>query len=171
MQTFFDQYIDLAVLALCFVFTIINMIRMVRQAAVPVRIVPAILLVFGATAIASFLGFGHLFEISFHAVERMITGTFTFDFRFYSLILLGMVLLSLSVRMLRQITGLFQGVPGSQMAIIKTMVLIVVVSAPTGAFSPIGFVPSIACAISLLGLPFALKGGVAAPIEEEIAVY
>lgn len=174
MKTFFDQYIDVTVLTLCLSFSVINIVRMLRQATVPIRKVPGFLLVFGATAIATFLGVGHLFEISFHAVERSIAGTYVFDFRFYSLILLGMVLLSLSVRMLGDIKALFRGESGSQRRIIKTVFLIVAVSAPTGLFTPIGYVPSIACAISMLGLPFVRKSQTAgrqvteAPTQEVV---
>jgi hypothetical protein len=40
MKTYFT-YIDQIVLALCFLFTFINMYRMVRRATVPIRKVPA----------------------------------------------------------------------------------------------------------------------------------
>jgi hypothetical protein len=154
------QNIDQIVLALCFVFTFVNTYRMVRQATVPLRKVPAYLLVFGATAIATFLGFGHLFEISYHAIERAAAGTFEYNFRFYSLMLMGMVLLTLSVYLLNYIGDLFRAVPGSLRNIIRTVLFIVVASAPAGFFTPIAYVPSIACTISMLALPFAIKRSV-----------
>ncbi len=160
MITFYLNYIDQIVLALCAIFTFINTVRLVRNATVPVRKVPAYFVVFGATAIATFLGAGHLFEISYRAVERAMAGTFVYDFRFYSLILMGMLLLSLSVRMLGEIRDWFRGVSGSQGRAIKTALLIVLISAPTGVFTPIGYVPTIGCVISLLFFPFAVKKSV-----------
>ena len=157
MLSFYLTYIDQMVLGLCAIFTFINTIRLVRSATVPVRKVPAYFVVFGATAIATFLGAGHLFEISYSAIKRALAGTFVYDFRFYSLILMGMLLLSLSVQMLNHIRDWFRGVPESRISAIKTALLIVLISAPTGVFTPIGYVPTIACAISLLSLPFAVK--------------
>ncbi len=151
------DYIDLIVLVLCFVSTGIHSVRMVRKATVPVRRIPAFFLVFGAASIACFMGFGHLFEISFHAGEKMAAGTFEYNFRFYSLILMGLVLLSLSVRMLNDIRDWLQGKETTPKAIVKTVLLIVVLSAPTGTFTPIGYVPTVACVISMVFLPFTVK--------------
>lgn len=156
-MNFLWNYIDFIVLGLCIIFTLINTVRMIRRAKVPVRKVPAFFLIFGATSIAAFMGFGHLFEISFHAGERIAEGVFVFDFRFYSLILMGLLLLSLSNRMLNAINDWLQGKESSSKSILKTVGLIVAVSAPTAVFTPIGYVPSIACTISLIFLPFTLK--------------
>ncbi|MBD2704887.1 hypothetical protein IC229_29920 [Spirosoma sp. BT702] len=157
MITYYLNHIDQLVLTFCVVFTFINTVRMVRRAAVPVRKVPAYFVVFGATSIATFLGAGHLFEISYRAIEQKMAGTFVYNFRFYALILLGVLLLSLSVQMLRYIRNWFSGVPDSQRQIIKTALIIVAISAPTGVFSPIGYVPTIACTITLLFMPFAVR--------------
>lgn len=162
MITFYLNYIDQIVLTLCGIFTLINTIRLVWRATVPVRKIPAYFVVFGATSIATFLGAGHLFEISYRAIERAVAGTFIYDYRFYSLILMGIVLLSLSVRMLREIGNWFQGISGSQRRAMQTALLIVAVSAPTGVFTPIGYVPSIACAISLIFFPFVIKKSILA---------
>ncbi|CAN5357146.1 hypothetical protein BH09BAC4_BH09BAC4_20350 [soil metagenome] len=157
MSTFFLYYIDVTVLALCFVFTLINTVRMVRKATASVRKVPAFFAVFGATSIATFIGAGHLFEISYHALERLIDKTFVYDFRFYSLILMGVVLLSLGVYMIGQIGAWFRGVPGSQRRIIGVALVIVAVSLPTVVFTPIGYAPPLACVITLLAMPFVIK--------------
>lgn len=162
MNTYF-HYIDQVVLALCFVFTLVNTHRMVRRATVSLRRVPAYFAVFGATAIATFLGFGHLFEISYHAVERVVAGTFAFDFRFYSLLLMGMLLLTLSVQMLNAIGAWFQGTGQEWRKVIKVALLIVAVSAPAIVFSPIAAVPSIGCGITLLAMPFVMKRRATAP--------
>ena len=169
MNTYF-QYIDHVVLVLCFIITLINTVQMVRRASVPVRKVPAYFLVFGATAIATFMGFGHLFEISYHAVERAVAGTFVYDFRFYSLILMGMLLLTLSVYLLGYIKEFLKGVQGSRGNIIRTIVFIVAVSAPAGFFTPIAYMPSIACTISMLALPFVIKAKVVRSYTPTITV-
>jgi hypothetical protein len=173
MVTFYLNYIDQMVLTLCTVFTLFNTIWLVRRATVPVRKVPAYFVVFGATSIATFMGAGHLFEISYRAIERALADKFVYDFRFYALILMGMLLLNLSVQLLGEIDRWFQGAPGSQWKIIKTALLIVAVSAPTSVFTPIGYVPSIACFITLLCLPFAVKKLPAASLQkiEVFATY
>ncbi|GAB4034943.1 hypothetical protein GCM10028774_22970 [Spirosoma jeollabukense] len=130
---------------------------MVRKAKAPLRKLPAFFAVFGATSIATFMGAGHLLEISYHALERLIDKTFVYDFRFYSLILMGVVLLSLGVYMIGQIGAWFRGVSGSRRRIIGVALVIVAVSLPTVIFSPIGYMPSIACAITLLAMPFVMK--------------
>jgi hypothetical protein len=170
MIRFYLNHIDEIVLILCLLFTFINTIRLVRRATVSVRKVPAYFVVFGATAIATFIGGGHLFEISYRAIERAINGTFVYDYRFYSLILMGMVLLSLSIRMLREIGAWFRGIPGSQRSAIRTALLIIIISAPTGVFTPIGYVPSIGCAITLLFFPFAVRKRVA-DVREDVVVW
>lgn len=164
MNAYFN-YVDQIVLALCFLFTFINTYRMVRSATVQVRKVPAYLLVFGATAIATFMGFGHLFEISYHAVERALARQFVYDFRFYSLIMMGMVLLTLSVYLLHYIAEFLKGTPGSRHDIIRTVLFIIVCSAPAGFLTPIALMPTMGCAISMLALPFVVKQ---APVEQLI---
>ncbi|UFH54293.1 hypothetical protein [Spirosoma sp. KNUC1025] len=161
MLTYYLNHIDQIVLTLCVVFTLVNTARLVRRATVRVRKIPAYFVVFGATSIATFMGGGHLFEISYRAIERAMTGTFVYDYRFYSLILMGMVLLTLSIRMLNEISDWFRGVSGSQRKAFLTALIIVAVSAPTGVFTPIGYVPAIACAISLPFFPFVIRKPIA----------
>jgi len=157
MSLFFAQYIDHFVHFMCVVCTLLNTTRLVRRATVPLRRVPAFFVVFGATTVATFMGFGHLFEISFHSLERAATGTFVYDFRFYSLILMGVVLLSLSVGMLRAIENWFKAVPGSRQAIYRFALQIIALSAPMFFFTPIAAAPVMACLITLMAMPFAIK--------------
>lgn len=157
MKTFFAEYIDLVVLVMCFVLTFVNTWRVVRRATVPIRKLPAYWLVFGATSVATFIGVGHLFEISYHAAGRMLAGTFVYDFRFYSLMLMGMVLLFLSVYMLRYIARLLEGVPGSQAGIFRMMAYITLICLPAAFLTSIAMAPVIACGISLLALPFVVR--------------
>lgn len=161
MTTFFATYIDQFVLIMCFVCTLINTVRLVRRATVPLRKIPACFVVFGATSVSTFLGFGHLFEISYHALERVSAGTFVYDFRFYSLMLMGMLLLVLSLHMLKAIEHWFQGIPGSRHNIIRMALWIIVTSAPAIFLTPIAAAPVMACLITLIAMPFTLKQPVA----------
>jgi hypothetical protein len=90
-------------------------------------------------------------------MERVVAGKFVYDFRFYSLILMGMVLLTLSVYLLRYITDFLKGVPDSRPNIVRTMLFIVAASAPAGFLTPIALMPTMGCAISMLALPFVVK--------------
>ncbi|GAB4025802.1 hypothetical protein [Spirosoma gilvum] len=150
-------YIDQIVLSLCLILTAFNTVRLVRGATVPLRTVPAALVVFGPTANATLMGAGHLFENSYHAAEKLYAGTYTFDFRQYSLFLMGGVLIFLSLYTLRQLADWFSGIPGSQRKAVQATLAIIVVTAPTFAFTPIGILPTLVSVISLLALPFVKK--------------
>lgn len=164
------NYIDQIVLLFCFVISYFTTIQFLRQSTVPIRKMPAFFVVFGPVSIATFMGLGHLFEISYHALERVLDKSFVFDFRFYSLILLGVVLLSLSVQMLREIRDLFRGFPRRQ-AIFKTAFWVIVLSAPTGFFTPIGYLPTIACLITLVFLPVVIKKAEKNTVEQNVEVF
>lgn len=157
MNVFIEKYIDLAVLVLCFVFTVLTSLRYLRTARLPLRLVPAFFALFGATAVATFIGAGHLFEISYHAFERLAAGTFKFDFRFYALIQMGLVILALSGYMVGQIGAWFRGEVGAQRNAVRVALVLMAFTLPTVAFTPIGAVPTIGCVISLLTFPFVVK--------------
>lgn len=164
------NYIDQIVLLFCFVISYLKTIHFLRQSTVPIRKIPAFFVVFGPVSIATSMGLGHLFEISYHALERVLEKSFVFDFRLYSLILLGVVLLSLSVRMLGEIRDLFRGFPRRQ-AIFKTAFWMIFLSAPTGFFTPIGYVPTAACLVTLVFLPFVIKKVGQNTVEQNVEVF
>jgi hypothetical protein len=99
----------------------------------------------------------HIFENSYHAIEGAIAGTFVYDFRFYSRILMGVVFLAMSLHMLRQIKVWGTGDRRGMIQFIKTAAALSLLSFPTYFLVPIGLVPTLACAISLAGMPFAMK--------------
>ena len=150
-------YIDQVVLGLGLSLTVVNTIRFVRRAAIPVRRVPALLAIFGPTANATLMGAGHLLENCYRAAEKLYAGTYIFDFRQYSLFLMGSVLLFLSLYTLRQLADWFNREPGSQRKAVWSTLAIIAVSAPTFAFTPIGILPTLVSVISLLALPFVRK--------------
>ncbi|WP_080056358.1 hypothetical protein [Spirosoma aerolatum] len=150
-------HIDEFVVSLALLLTLLNTVRLVRGASLPVRRLPAALVVLGPTANATLMGAGHLFENSYHAVERLLAGTYTYNFRQYSLFLMGVVMLAISLYILRQLSNWFSGIPGSERKAVQATLAIVAVSAPTIAFTPIGILPTLVSFVSLLAHPFVMK--------------
>lgn len=154
MNDFFAKYIDLTVLGLGFAGTLLFTLRLARGTRF--RRFPLFFVVYGAMLV-SIAMVAHIFENSYHAVERVIAGTFVYDFRFYSRILMGVVFLAITLYMLRQLVIWGTGDRRGMVNFIKAALVLVVLSLPTGLLTPIGYVPTIACAISLAGIPFAVK--------------
>jgi hypothetical protein len=117
---------------------------------------PLFFVVFGAMTICMAM-FGHVFENSLHALEQVIAGTFVYTFIFYSRIFMGVVFFALSLYMLEQIKIWGSGNRRGKVNFIKAAVAISVLSSPTYFLVPIGLLPTIACLISLAGMPFAVK--------------
>lgn len=115
-----------------------------------------VFVVFGASAIVAFM-FGHLFENGTRAIQRVIEGNFVYDYRFYSLMLMGTVFISIGIYMLSQIKAWSLGDSQGKRNFLRAVFVIILLSAPTFPFTPIGLLPTIGCLISLAGLPFAVK--------------
>jgi hypothetical protein len=154
MNDFIAKYIDLTVLVLGFLGTLLFTLRLARGTRF--RRFPLFFVVYGAMLVSMAM-VAHIFENSYHAVERVIAGTFVYDFRFYSRILMGVVFLSITLYMLQQLRAWGAGDRSGMVNFIKAALVLVVLSLPTGLLTPIGYVPAIACAISLAGMPFAVK--------------
>ena len=150
-------HIDEFVGSLALLFTLLNTVRLVRGATQPVRKLPAALVVCGPTANATLMGAGHLFENSYHAVEKLFAGTYIYDFRQYSLFLMGVVMLVISLFTLRQLANWFIGIPGSERKAVQATLAIIAISSPTVAFTPIGILPTLVSIVSLLAHPFVMK--------------
>jgi hypothetical protein len=157
--------IDQVIIVLSVAFTWICTVRFSKQTILPVRRIPLFFLLFGPVAIATHMC-GHLGEISYRAVERMLLGTFTYDYRFYSLILMGIVFLSIGVYMVKQVKGWITGEVGAKKSFIKAALVLIFLSAPTFPFTPIGLLPTLACVISFAALPFLIK--VQAKADEQL---
>ncbi|MBD0256261.1 MAG: hypothetical protein ICV83_11130 [Cytophagales bacterium] len=154
MNDFFAHYIDLTVLILGFIGTLLFTLRLARGTRF--RRFPLFFVVYGAMLV-SIAMVAHIFENSYHAAERVIAGTFVYDFRFYSRILMGVVFLAITLYMLRQLKIWGTGDRSGMVNFIKAALVLVVLSLPTAFLTPIGVVPTIACAISLASMPFAVK--------------
>jgi hypothetical protein len=100
---------------------------------------------------------GHLSENIYQAVSGLLKGRFVYTYHFYSLILMGLVFLTLCCYMLGQIKVFCRGEQQGRRRFLKAALLLVVVSLPTFPITPLGIVPTIACAISLAAVPFAPK--------------
>jgi hypothetical protein len=95
----------------------------------------------------------HLSENIYRAINGAINGTFVYDFRYYSILLLGTLIVGSGVMYLNAAKQYITSHTSAK-KVLFYIALIVVVTAPLIPIVPIAAVPSIACAISLVGLPF-----------------
>ena len=151
MNTFFQHWVDLTAMLLSLAATIFIAFRLARKN--PVRSVAAFFLLFGPLVIGIHMFF-HLFNITYNVTERIRVHSFIYDFRLYSLYLMGFLLGYLSLRLLRQGIYKCRVLGSSNTPIYKTMAAICLVSVPTVFFTPIGSLPAMACVISLVALRF-----------------
>ncbi len=156
MDTYF-VYIDGVVFISALIAAVVLTHKFKKRAAFGVRAVPLFFAAFGATMVVSSMAVGHLFENSYRAGVRMITGSFVFDFHFYSIILMGAMILSFGLYMLRQLQQFTLGDAAAKKRFILAALVLAAITFPVFFFRPIGLLPAIACAISLLGLSFAVK--------------
>ena len=99
----------------------------------------------------------HLFKNSYRAAMRAISGSFVFDFHFYSIMLMGLVILSHGLYMLWQLRLLILGNREARQRFVIAAVVLSLITALVMLFRPIGFLPALACTISLAGLFFVVK--------------
>lgn len=150
------MYIDFIILVLAVILALAYTIKTLKESTATLRKIPLFFVLFGASAIVAFM-FGHLLEIGTRAIQRLVEGDFTYDFRFYSLMLMGVVFISIGIYMLSQIRAWSLGDSQGKRNFLKAAFAITLLSAPTFPLTPIGLVPTISCLISLAGLPFAVK--------------
>jgi hypothetical protein len=146
--------IDLIALVASAIVAIILATTTIRKSVFPLRAVPAFFMFFGPAVIFVHMVF-HTGNISYNTFQGIQLGTFTYNFRFYSLMLMGLVLIYSSATLLQRIKNFLVG--GSYASVLKAMLMIFVVSAPTIPFTPIGSLPVIACIITLVAMPFVRK--------------
>jgi hypothetical protein len=156
MNQFFLYWVDLTALVLSLVSSILLVVKAVKNSSLSVRPIAAFFLFFGPAAIAVHMSF-HLLENVYRASIAAAEGTFAYNFRFYSLLLMGVVLSYLSVEFLQKAFVKCQQRHTGSNDIFKTIGKIVLVSAPTIPLTPIGALPTMACIISLAALPFIYK--------------
>lgn len=152
-------YADAFILVITVMATLFYSAKLSKSAVFPVRPVAIFFLLFGPMIIF-FNMVGHNGEIGYRAIEKVVNGTFSYNFRFYSLIFMGVVFLLLSGYMIQEIKFWSLGKQEAKGNFIRAAVLMSLLSLPTVFFTPIGSLPTLASIISLTALMFAKKRGV-----------
>jgi hypothetical protein len=156
MKQFFFNWADPIALLISFIIPLIIAIKVVKKSKKQARSVAAFFLLFGPSAIVAHMSF-HLLEIGITAIINSLDGVFIYNFRFYSLMLMGVVITYLSFVLLQQGIAKCKTSRFRNRHLYKTMGFIVLLSAPTIFFTPIGSLPTMACIINLIALPFVHK--------------
>jgi hypothetical protein len=95
----------------------------------------------------------HEFAIGIAAFLRWQRGLFVYDFRFYSLMLLGAVFIGLGGYLLAQLGALSRGIPTARRSIRRACLLQIGCSLPLFPLNPIGLMPTLA-SLGVLGVLF-----------------
>lgn len=152
MEKFFESYIDITAVITALVIALIFKIISLRNPNTQIWAVPAFFTLFGPAVVIVFMS-AHLSENIYRAINGLIKGTFIYDFKYYSLMLLGTLIVVAGVLYLNAAKQYIAG-RSSVKKVLLFISVIVLLTAPLIPIVPIAAVPSIACAISLLGLPF-----------------
>ncbi len=152
MEKFFESYIDITAVITALVIALIFKIIGLRNPNTRIWAVPAFFTLFGPAVVIVFMS-AHLSENIYRAINGIINGTFIYDFKYYSLMLLGTLIVVAGVLYLNAAKEYIAGRSSAKKVLIFIAV-IVVLTAPLIPIVTIAAIPSIACGISLLGLPF-----------------
>ena len=144
--------IDIIALIISVIVALIMSVITVRKSSVVLRPIAAFFIFFGPASILVHMGF-HIGLISFNAIEKLKKGSFTYDFRYYSLMLMAVAIIYCAGLLLQRLRDFLEG--ESFTRVLRAMAMIIAVSAPTIPLNPIGSLPTIACIITLSTLPFA----------------
>jgi hypothetical protein len=156
MDKFLNQYADLTALLLTILLPIIAAVIVKRNTGKKTRAIPVYFLVFGPTGTIVFMFF-HLFENIYRGIVSATSGIFHYDFRYYSLILFGLVLGSAGCFFLRSCIHKCLNREKSNKQIFISIALVALITAPLIPIIILSFLPLIFCVISLVALPFACK--------------
>ena len=160
----FLYHIDAYVLSLSIVLTLVGTLRVAHDAALPVRQIPLFFLLLGISLIFSAM-VGHLFENSVRAIMQAIEGSFVYDFRFYSLIFMGVVFIAISGYMFQQVKRWLSGDWQAKRNFIKAAFCLITLSVPSVGFTPIGILPTLACLTSFSAMPFTIRVRLRKPLR------
>jgi H+/Cl- antiporter ClcA len=153
MNQFLEKYTDITAFILTLSVPLIITIVLKRRAQKKLRAVPAYFLVFGPCGVLAFIFF-HLLENSYRAIENAINGSFQYSFRFYSLILFGLVLAYLGILFLKACFTKCLAEQTNNRSYFYKILLVLLITLPLIPITPIASVPAICCSISVLALPF-----------------
>jgi len=144
--------IDIIALITSVIVAYIMSIITIRKSSITLRPKVTFFLFFGPAAILVHVGF-HIGQINYNAIENIKKGTFTYDFRYYSLMLMAVTIIYCAGLLLQGLREFLDGESSGK--VLKSMAMIVVVSAPTIPLNLFGALPTRACLFTLLALPFA----------------
>jgi hypothetical protein len=154
MEVFFDKYIDFAALCatllLCLAQTVFIFRRRTRIWALP-----SFFAFFAPSTIVVFM-IAHLANNVFIACKKVAAGEFIYDFKFYSLIMLGVLVEVIALCYLIS-TRKYLCNAESLKVVLGLVGILLVVTVPLIPITPIASVPVIGCAVSLLALPFSRR--------------
>jgi hypothetical protein len=156
MEKFFESYIDITAIITALVIALIFKIISLRNPNTKIWALPAFFTLFGPAIVIVFMS-AHLSENIYRAINAAMNGTFVYDFRYYSILLLGTLIVASGVMYLNAAKQYISRRTSAK-KVLFYIALIVVVTAPLIPIVSIAAVPSIACAISLAGLPFVHRG-------------
>lgn len=109
-------------------------------------------------AMISFINmWAHEWAIGLMAFTRWRQGLFVYDFRFYSLMLLGVVFIGLAGYLLHQVKLLSRGSQAASRRILVAGTIQILLSLPLFPFNPIGVLPALSSVLLLMVLPFARR--------------
>ena len=169
MNQFFLYWVDLVAMLLSLTLALVFTIRYKKKAIQPLRAVPLFFLLFGPLVIIVHMGF-HNFEILYRALLGSIDGKFTYSFRFYSLMLMGILVLWQSVVFLKQSAGVYVWGTTSKKSLLQTAGIIALITLPTIPLTPIGSLPLMACVINLVASAFVRKRKISASVNRLVAI-
>jgi hypothetical protein len=141
-------WVDLFAIVSSIAISIVFLLKIKSKTIRPIRSYVLFFVVFGPVVIAVHMSM-HIIEISYHAITNAFTGTFKYNFRFYSLQLMGTLILYLSIRFL----GAWHSyliTNTNKKQVLKIAGWIALISIPTIPLTPIGSLPAMACIISLV---------------------
>jgi hypothetical protein len=141
-------WVDLFAMVISIAISINFLLKIKSKAIRPLRSLVLFFVVFGPVVIAVHMSL-HIIEISYHAITNVFTGTFKYNFRFYSLQLMGALIFYLSIRFLGA-WRYYLKTNTNRKQVLKAAGWIALISIPTIPFTPIGSLPTMACVISLV---------------------
>ena len=153
MNKFFREYVDLTALVIIFLMPLLLTVVIKRKTKKQTRAAAVYGLLFGPAGILTLMFF-HLFENAYHAVDNAIAGTFVYNYHFYSMMLMGILLASVATFLIKACWQKCIGRTGSNRRIFLLMLLVAIVCLPLLPITSLSVVPVFCCLISLTGVYF-----------------
>lgn len=175
MEKFFDQYVDLTAAFFALVLPLLFTIKSKRATGKKTRAIPTYFLFFGPGAALALIFF-HLMQISYQAISGALVSKFVYDFRFYSLILLGLAVGCNALLLIKACYGRCYEKTGAAKTYAWGIALFLALTLPLIPLTPIASVPSVAIVLSVIAFAFVnrkklpIVSVVAAPKEKAMAL-